>query len=74
MAVGICNKRSEENDGNYPLVLARSRTLAFHTIAVAPSDVKVIILQVPCFLFIYLFTDLFVHLFIFFEYALCTKE
>jgi hypothetical protein len=55
LAVGICNPRSEERDGNYTLVLARSRTLVFHTIAVAPSDVKVIILQVSHYLFIYLF-------------------
>jgi len=52
LAVGICHSRSEESDRNYHLVLARNRTLVFRTIAVAPIDVKVIILQVPFFLFI----------------------
>ena len=61
VAVRICHPRSEECDGNYTLVLARKRTLAFHTTAVASSDVKVIILQVPYFLFIYLFTYLFIY-------------
>jgi len=70
VAVGNCHPPSEESDGNYPLVLGRNRTLLFHTITVAPSDVKVIISQVLNFLFIYLP----IYLFVFFKYAFCTKE
>jgi len=71
VAVGSCHPRSEESDGNYFLVLGRNRTFVFHTIAVAPSDVKVIISQVSYFLPIYLPIYL---LFVFFKYAFCTKE
>ena len=70
VAVGNCLPRSEESDGNYPLVLGRNRTLLFHTIAVAPSDVRVIISQVPYFLYIYLP----ICLFVFFKCASFTEE
>jgi hypothetical protein len=41
---------------NYPLVPVKNRTLVFHTIAVAPSNTEVIILQVLYFLLIYLYS------------------
>jgi hypothetical protein len=54
-AVGICQPRSGKGDDNYLLVPVRNRTLMFHTIAVARSNVEVIGLHLLYFLFIYLY-------------------
>jgi hypothetical protein len=60
LALGICHPRSEESDRNYHHVLARNRTLVFHTIAVAQIMLRWLFYKCP---FSYLFSYVFIYLY-----------